>query len=131
MEGLRVHHIGYLVKNAEKSAQTFEKLGYKRGQGGYDPIQKADLLFLEMDGMVVELIAPKEDSDIYPLLSKYKNTAYHICYQVSDMEATMAELQSQGYALFMAPVKAQVIGESAKVCFLMNRNVGIIELVEM
>ncbi len=131
VEVIKFHHIGYLVKNLEKSAIAFENLGYKRMNGSFDPIQKADILFLEMGKITVELISPHSDSEIYSLLKKYKNTPYHICYEVSDMNAVINDLKEKGYVLFRSPVYACVISEKAVVSFLFNQNVGIIELVQV
>lgn len=125
------HHIGYLVKDIERSAAAFELIGYRRIHGSYDPVQKADILFLETEQIRIELVAPHSDSEIYALLKKYKNSPYHICYQVANMDEATEELADCGFVLFRNPVPAIVISEKARVSFLMNQSTGIIELVEM
>ena len=127
----KIHHIGFLAKNLEKTAKDFESMGYERNGGGFDPIQKAEILFMNMDGVNVELVVPSEDSEVYPLLKKYRNAPYHICYDVENLEQAIEEFVKQGYALFRPAVKAVAISETARVAFLMGRNVGMVELVEL
>lgn len=126
-----IHHIGYLVKDIEKSALNFENLGYIRENLTFDPIQKADILFMNLNGIKIELVAPQKNSQIYPLLKNYRDSPYHICYVVENINSAIYELQILGYMMFREPVKAVAISANAKVAFLMKRNVGMIELVEL
>ena len=34
MEGLHIHHIGYLVKDIKKAIDAFEKMGFCQNGGG-------------------------------------------------------------------------------------------------
>jgi len=126
-----IHHIGYLVKDIEKSAQNFETLGYVRENLTFDPVQKADILFMNLNGIKIELVAPQKDSQVYPLLKKYRDSPYHICYVVENINTAISDLQLLGYMIFREPVEAVAINTNAKVAFLMKRNVGMIELVEL
>ena len=104
----------------------FAKMG-----GVFDPIQKADIVFLYLADSVVELVAPHKDSDVYPLLKRYRNAPYHICYAVDNIERALDDFKNMGCALFRAPAPAIAISANAQVAFLMNRHIGMIELVEM
>ena len=42
---MKLEHIGYLVKNIEKTAQAFESLGYQQGDIYNDDIQKTKYVF--------------------------------------------------------------------------------------
>ena len=126
----RVHHIGYLVKDISRSAAAFEGIGYVREEGCYDPVQQSDILFLRLGGLRVELVAPEKGSDIYPLLGRYREAPYHICYEVEDLEASAGQLAGEGFVLFRPPAPAVAIGEGARVAFLMKRGMGMVELVE-
>ena len=105
----KIHHIGYLVKEVDKSSSIFEKIGYERCGGGYDPVQKANILFLRLDGVSIELVVPDKDSDVYPLLKKFKDVPYHICYIVDDMSDAINEMIADGFMLFKPPVDAIAI----------------------
>ena len=128
---LEVHHIGYLVKDIARSAAAFSRLGYTSGRIVFDPVQKADIQFMSLGDIAVELVAPREESDIYSLLKRYRDAPYHICYTVESINSAIEEMISDGYVLLGEPVKAIAIGKQAKVAFLVKRNMGMIELVEL
>ena len=128
---MRIHHIGYLVKKLEKAAEEFEKLGYVRlGDVTDDTYRKVEILFLEKDGYVVELVSPNApDSVVSGLIRTYKNAPYHICYACEDLDGEIERLAGSGYVQIDAPMPAPAIG-GRRVCFLMNRVAGMIELLE-
>lgn len=129
MPTLKIHHIGYLVKKIEKAIKSFEALGYLVEQDTvYDDIRKVDICFLVKDGYRVELVSPVSgDSVVSGLLKKYKNTAYHICYEADDPEAAYAELTANGFAAIDTPTPAPALGGS-KVVFLTSPVMGMVEL---
>lgn len=128
---MRIHHIGYLVKKIDKSIEAFKALGYTITiETTWDSGRDAFICFMENDGYCVELICPSKDSDLYPLLKQYNNVPYHICYICDDLEQAIEELKPQKFMLFKEPAPAPVIGEAARVAFLISARVGMIELVE-
>lgn len=129
---MKVHHIGYLVKNISKTEKKFLELGYKvESPTKFDEIRNIDIEFLVNGDYRVELIEPKgEESPMYPLLKRYKNTPYHLCYEVENIDEAIAELQDKHYTVIQEPNIAPCI-EGKKVAFLNNISMGIIELVEM
>ena len=129
---MKVHHIGYLVKNIEKTRVKFLGLGYEIERPvKFDAIRDVNIEFLVNDSYRVELIQPlSENSPMYPLLKRYKNSPYHICYEVYDLEKTVEELSGSGYTVIQEPEVAPCIDDK-KVVFLTNISMGIIELVEI
>ena len=129
---MKVHHIGYLVKNISKTEKKFLELGYEvESPTKFDEIRNIDIEFLVNGDYRVELIEPKgEESPMYPLLKRYKNTPYHLCYEVENIDEAIAELQDKHYTVIQEPNIAPCI-EDKKVAFLNNISMGIIELVEM
>ena len=128
---MKIHHIGYLVKKIEKAIESFEALGYSLTTvSTWDEGRKAYICFLENDGYCVELICPSKESTLYPLLKQYNNAPYHICYICSDIEETISNLKKQKFMMFKEPAPAPVIGDNARVAFLINARAGMIELVE-
>lgn len=128
---MQIHHIGYLVKNIEKSVSTFKALGYKLTvDPTWDEGREAFICFLDNDGYCVELIAPSKGSALYPLLKQYNNAPYHICYICANLERTIEDLKADRFLLFKEPASAPVIGKTARVAFLISARVGMIELVE-
>lgn len=128
-----VHHIGYLVKNIDKSKIVFTMLGYEVEKDKYfDSDRLASFVFMRKGNSRVELVEPSKQSDIYLLLKTYKNQIYHVCYKVDNIEKTVSELCSRniGYLQFREKQKASAISEKAVVVFLMHTAMGIIELLE-
>ena len=130
---MRVHHIGYLVKQIDKSVSAFEALGYTlKSSPVWDNGRKAYICFLDNGGYCVELIAPSRESSLYPLLKQYQNSPYHMCYCCADLEETIEKLKKDKFMLFLEPASAPAIagGGTARVAFLMSARAGIIELLE-
>lgn len=128
---MKVHHIGYLIKDINNAVQEFQNLGYKiYSETSYDTYRDIDICFMEKDGYLVELISPKsEKSVVYNLLKKIGNSPYHICYTSENIEQDVAELRERGYIVMGDLCPAPCIGQDASVIFLYNKFIGIIELL--
>ena len=53
---------------------------------------------------------------------------YHMCYCVEDIEEAVKESKKKRFLPLFRPVQAVALGNK-KICFLFNREVGLIELV--
>jgi methylmalonyl-CoA/ethylmalonyl-CoA epimerase len=128
---MKIHHVGYLAKNLEKSEGKFLELGYEIERPcKYDPIRKINIEFLKNGDYRVELIQPmSEESPMYPLLKRFKNTPYHFCYEVENVDIAAKELSEKGYTVIQEPEIAPCI-DDRRVVFMNNISMGIIELVE-
>lgn len=128
---MNIHHIGYLVKNIEKSRIYFEKLGFKEeSKAVYDAKRDVNILFMTNGKYRVELVSPKsENSVVVNTLQKIGNAPYHICYYCNNIENTQALLRKDGY-LPIDKISSAVAIDNRKVCFLFNQNIGLIELLE-
>ena len=128
---MKVHHIGYLVKTIDKSIKSFEALGYAISKPPmWDEARKADICFLNNGNYCVELIAPRNDSSLYPLLKQYNHAPYHMCYCCENLEKTICDLKIEKFMPFLEPAVAPAISETARVAFLISARAGMIELVE-
>jgi len=111
---MKIHHVGYAVKNMETSIEEFLKIGYKkRGETVADEARKVLIQFIPVNSII----------------TKSGNTPYHICYSVDNIDEAIKKLKTEGYILMESPSGAVAI-DFCKVAFLYNRDVGIIELVE-
>ena len=126
-----IHHIGYLLKDIRRSIPEFEKLGYTvEVPTTHDEYRQADICFIKNGDYMIELISPtSEESVVWGLMRTKKNSPYHICYITDDFYAELNELAASGYTVASSPCPAPAIG-GRRVAFLVNRHLGMIELVE-
>lgn len=131
VDSMKFHHIGVAVKDIEKTAAVYVQGGYNQSATTFDSIQNVNICWLTKEGMpTIELLAPvDESSPVCKTLEKNGVTPYHTCYIVEDIETAVAELRKMKYVVVVKPVDAPAI-TNCKVCFLFNKNVGLIELVE-
>ena len=131
LESFRFHHIGVAVKSIEKTAEIYRRGGYFVSEKIYDPVQNVNICWLTKEGMpTVELLEPVDDtSPVCKTLEKNGVTPYHTCYVVDHIDEAVAELRKVKYVMVSTPVEAVAI-HNCRVCFLFNKNVGLIELVE-
>lgn len=127
---MRIHHVGYLVKNLEKAQRAFSNLGFTPiSEIVYDTYRNIDILFVEKDGYVIELVTPKsKQSVVAQLIKTYKNSPYHLCYEAKPFEEELDRLEHSGYIRIDNPTPAPAIG--GKVCFLLSPSIGLIELLD-
>ncbi len=130
---LAAHHLGVAVSNLDSATSFYcNSLGLQLLSGPFDdPIQKVRVSFLghPADQVVIELIMPlNESSPVNGFLSKGIG-AYHICYQVPNLEATLATVRGQGCLLLGQPVPA-VAFEGRRIAWCCTPTKHLIEFVE-
>ncbi|MFW9809610.1 MAG: VOC family protein [Candidatus Thorarchaeota archaeon] len=131
---MKLSHIGILVKDIVAGIKNHEKLfGYKQiGPIVDDPVQKVRVVLMgisETDPVKIELISPlSDDSPVADLLKK-RQSLYHLCYAVSDIEAAKKKARENGAVIISQPVEAPLF-DGRKICFLFTRDHYVIELVE-
>ncbi len=128
---MRFHHIGMAVKDIDATAAIYKDGGYKMSEVVFDPFQNVNICWLtKKDAPIVELLAPvDEKSPVNKTLEKVGVSPYHCCYIVDDLDNSVSELRKQRYVMVSKPAEA-VAFKGSRVCFLFNKNVGLIELVE-
>lgn len=131
LESFKFHHIGVAVKEINLTATIYAAGGYNQSETIFDSIQNVNICWLTKDGMpTVELLAPvNETSPVNKILEKNGVSPYHICYEVNDMDSVIKDLRKQKYVMVCKPVPAVAI-HNCRVCFLFNKHIGLIELVE-
>jgi methylmalonyl-CoA/ethylmalonyl-CoA epimerase len=129
---MEFNHLGVATDNIRKSIETFEKLGFASGKVIFDDIQLVNICFLKKDNHPdIELIEPvNEKSPVRNILDKVGTTPYHICYTTKDLQQEILCLKQNGFILVVTPVNA-IAFEMRKICFLYNKNFGLLELVEI
>lgn len=128
---MKIHHVGYLTKNLDKSKLLFENLGFfVEKEKAYDELRKIHIVFMLNDNYRIELVEPDgEQSPIWGLLKRYKNTPYHFCYQVEDMNTAVKKMRKEGHVMISKPMPASCM-DNKLCCFMLHKDMGIIELSE-
>lgn len=130
LNSLKIHHIGYAVKNIDKAIEHFSNLGYVVHEKSVDEKRKVIIAFAESSGYSIELIAPLSDgSPVDSILKKNGPTPYHICYETVDIKLMCQKLKAEKFRVISDISPAPAI-DNANVVFLLSPVMGIIELVE-
>jgi methylmalonyl-CoA/ethylmalonyl-CoA epimerase len=133
---MKLHHIGYAVRNIDDSRKSFELLGfYPVGSEHRDYLRNVDILFMKNMADTVELIAIADRntrSDIDFLTKSGRNQfvgPYHVCFEVRDLESAVRELREKRFVISSEVAPAPAIC-GRRVVFLYHKNTGLIELLE-
>jgi methylmalonyl-CoA/ethylmalonyl-CoA epimerase len=107
--------------------------GYRLRSGPFtDPIQRVAVCFLERGEAIepaIELVAPlAEESPIKSVLLK-GGGAYHICFETSDIERTLAEVTGKACVIVSRPVPAVAFG-GRRIAWFFTPTRQLVELVE-
>jgi hypothetical protein len=131
LRDFKFHHIGIATFDIEKTAKYYLDAGYKKTNTIKDAIQNVYICFLYKKGMpYIELLSPVDKtSPISKTLEKSGVSPYHCCYMVNDIESAITRLRIKNYILLSKPVIAVAL-ENRKICFLFNKDVGLIEIME-
>lgn len=131
---MRVEHLGVAVADIDAALESYRDLfGYQLIRGPFDdPTQEATVAFIgsgEPGDVLFELIAPLgENSHVARTLAKGVS-AYHVCYEVDDIEATLEDFKSKGSIVISKPVPA-VAYEGRRIAWVMTPTRQITEFVE-
>ncbi len=131
LSSFEFHHIGYAVKSIDVTAEYYKSAGYSVSDVICDRKQNVYICWLTKVGSpTIELLAPvNEQSPVWGTLKKNGVSPYHTCYIVDSMEEAIQKLRKMRYVVVSPPVEAPAISNS-RVCFLYNREVGLLEIVE-
>ena len=128
---MRIHHVGYLVKNQSAALEAFKILGFQVvSSTTHDLHRGIEICFIEKDGYRIELVSPwGENSIINILLKRHRNSPYHICYASEQFEQDLAEISSKGFLQIDEPLEAPALA-GQRVVFLLSPVLGMIELLD-
>ncbi len=96
-----INHVAVVVEDMDK-ALTFwrDALGLDLHELRDVPAEKSQIAFLPLENSELELVVPTtDDSGIAKYLSKRGPGMHHLCLEVDDIEAMLAQLKSKGVRL--------------------------------
>src|SRR5215831_8177577 len=97
----RIDHVAIIVRNIEQALIFYrDTLGITPGEIKDVPTEQVRIAFLPMGGpggSEIELIEPTTpDSSLTKFLDKRGEGLHHICLEVDDIDAALAEMQEKG-----------------------------------
>jgi methylmalonyl-CoA/ethylmalonyl-CoA epimerase len=125
------HHIGIATSSIKNTGQYYLDAGYTISDTVFDSLQNVSIAFLEKKGFPqIELLEPTmPGSPVKKIIESTGVSPYHICYKVCNIETAIKELKIRKYLPLAHPVNSTAMN-NRKICFLFNKDVGLIELVE-
>ena len=129
----RLNHVGVATPSIAKSIETYRDLmGATTIGEPFDlPAQGVKVCFIDTPNTQIELIEPYDDtSPIAGFLRK--NPAggqHHVCFEVPDIDAAVAELKAKGATLLGEP---RIGAHGTPIVFVHPRDMGgvLVELME-
>ncbi len=109
----RIDHIGIAVEDLDKSLTFWEHaLGLRLHTVKNVPEQQVDVAFLPVGESEVELVRPTaEDSGVAKWIQKKGAGIHHICFEVDDIRAMLAQMAAQGVWLIDKEPRAGADGK--------------------
>jgi methylmalonyl-CoA epimerase len=97
----RIDHVAIIVHNIEQALAFYQDtLGIRPGEIKEVPTEQVRIAFLPLGGhggSEIELIEPTApDSSLSRFLEKRGEGLHHICLEVENIDATLAEMQEKG-----------------------------------
>ncbi len=117
------HHIGLVVSSIK------DYLNSDDNEIFFDPIQRVYVSFIELNGIEIELIEPKDKNSPVNNNLERKYPLAHLCYEVSDMDNAINEGRKNGFHCIAKPVGA-VAFKGRKIAWLYNKDIGLVEILE-
>jgi methylmalonyl-CoA/ethylmalonyl-CoA epimerase len=130
---LRLHHVGFVVADIEKSVEGFRSsLGMNWDGAIYtDPKQKVKVTFLETAPTCaqIELVEPAAgDSPVAKFLQR-GGGQHHLCYEVEDIEHALTVFKSRKASVIQRPCPAVAFG-GRRIAWFVTRERLVVELLE-
>src|SRR5512144_146855 len=128
----RIDHIGIAVNSLDAALSIYrDALGLEVTQIMDEPEQKVKVAFLPRGGSEIELLEPYPgDGPVRKFMEKRGEGIHHVCLEVDDIEASLAQLAAAGVQLIDAAPRMNSRGQ--KIAFIHPKaaNGVLIELYE-
>ena len=101
MKPIKINHVAIVVQDIDVALNFWEQtFGLQLDHVEDVPSQKSKVAFLPLGESEIELVQPtNSDSGLANFLEKRGEGMHHICIEVEDIDATLAELKSKGVRL--------------------------------
>ena len=131
---MRFHHIGYAVMDIEAYLRDYLVPLFTPSsvtEPVTDPIQQVRVCFAKLPGgTLIELVQGiGEKSPVSAIVGSRRGGLYHLCYEVDDLEATIARFRASRYLPLGKPVPAAAFG-GRRILFMISPQRDLVEFVE-
>ena len=130
---LKLHHIGYLVKDIGIAATDFqERFGYSTESDIIeDPIQTAFVQFLRLSETPfwLELIMPNLPTSKLTNALRKGGGLHHLCYEAPDVSHACEQLRSKSMLMISGPTPA-IAFPGRRIAWLIDASGMLVELLE-
>jgi methylmalonyl-CoA epimerase len=128
---MKIDHIGIVVQSIQEALGVYEvALGLPLKEIVELPDQQVQVAFLSIGGSNIELVQPTDDdTGVGRYLAKHGEGIHHICVEVDDIHAALAQLQDHDVQLIDETPRR---GAHGQVAFIHPKGAHgvLIELVE-
>lgn len=129
----KINHIAVAVADIEAGKAFWQDvIGLPTGKAYREEAQSVDVAFFQAGETAVELIAPIDDeSGVTRYLEKRGPGMHHLCFEVDDIVAALAELKEKGVRLIDEQPRLNKKG--IKVAFVHPKSTGgvLVEFYEL
>lgn len=126
---IRVHHIGYYVKDINKATIMLETLGWKFNEAYRDDTRGIILAFGRMGDECIELVQADRDGSEVDGMKKGQAKPYHVCYEVNDIQVTCDKLKKEHRCVQINKIDYSTI-DNKRIVHMYSRDIGVFELIE-
>jgi methylmalonyl-CoA/ethylmalonyl-CoA epimerase len=128
----RFHHIGVIVHDLARAAETYRLLGFGPGQEEEVPAQRVRVLLLPTGetGQFIELFAPTAEGPLTRFLEKRGEGVHHVAFAVDDIAAVLEQLRQNGVRLVDTTPRAGAHGWSVAFLHPTAAHGVLVELVQ-
>ena len=126
-----IDHIGYAVRDIQETAALYVAAGWELSEVYNEEVQHTKIAFLSKSGFTtIELVSPLDGpSPVDEYIQNGGVQPYHICYLVEDMMEAVEALHQEDFMPLFWPVPS-IAMHNKQICYLYNKSVGLIEIVE-
>ncbi len=130
----RLHHVGFVVAEIRTAMPGF--LHSMQAQWDErifeDPLQKVKVAFMStrQGDAMIELVEPAgESSPVLRFLNEKGGGLHHLCYEVPDLEKSLAESRERGLMIVSRPKPAVAFG-GRRIAWVLTKEKMLVEFLE-
>ena len=117
----RFHHVGIAVHSISDACPGVEPIE--------DPTQGVAVGFAKLEGLSIEFVQPAKEGS--PVDENLRNGVklIHICIEVPEIDAAVAECRQHGFHRISSPVPAKAF-DDRRIVWVFSNTYGLFELLE-